>query len=525
MRENKSIRFELRLEMFHLLVILLLILASSRASRPIEDEGVPLKVGEVVIDRAAFQETLAACSAKLSLSVGSTFWECLKEESPEFAAAAAKSYGGRYTENMDDSFSMKDTLRAHTCTTDDGGTPPLRSFEFNYTAPPCPTDAEAAAGGGFSYKSGFLPGGNDMAGPPSGDTMSVAEAKLWCAQQGACRGFTYESSQEPSAQLKAHMYFKTVGNAAGQGEGWHTYLLKGTAACVADPEPRSYHVDVLKESPLTVLVRQFATEAECEHMYELCSAQLRQSTVGAGNGGTTTDDSRTSRSANMFPDLSDEGAALTTFTRRLFAAARHFTGLDLQPEGQEPLNAVVYGPGQQYKPHCDGDCSDRPYEHGKRTATTLLYCAVADSGGGTSFTKGGLKVAPRARDLLFFDHRQRTEPPGTGDMSPVTEHSGCPVKVICRSLACCSHTRISRVLLTPPPTCPRVYAFLTRTRALPRITRGAGSGWRRSGFAMACPPRLRGTPSRIGGAAGWWTDIDKALSMHVLSYRRYSCKL
>jgi prolyl 4-hydroxylase len=511
--------------MFHQLVILLLILASSRASRPIEDEGVPLKVGEVVIDRAAFQETLAACSAKLSLSVGSTFWECLKEESPEFAAAAAKSYGGRYTENMDDSFSMKDTLRAHTCTTDDGGTPPLRSFEFNYTAPPCPTDAEAAAGGGFSYKSGFLPGGNDMAGPPSGDTMSVGEAKLWCAQQGACRGFTYESSQEPSAQLKAHMYFKTVGNAAGQGEGWHTYLLKGTAACVADPEPRSYHVDVLKESPLTVLVRQFATEAECEHMYELCSAQLRQSTVGAGSGGTTTDDSRTSRSANMFPDLSDEGAALTTFTRRLFAAARHFTGLDLQPEGQEPLNAVVYGPGQQYKPHCDGDCSDRPYEHGKRTATTLLYCAVADSGGGTSFTKGGLKVAPRARDLLFFDHRQRTEPPGTGDMSPVTEHSGCPVKVICRSLACCSHTRISRVLLTPPPTCPRVYAFLTRTRALPRITRWAGSGWRRSGFAMACPPRLRGTPSRIGGAAGWWTDIDKALSMHVLSYRRYSCKL
>ena len=41
----------------------------------------------------------------------------------------------------------------------------------------------------------------------------------------------------------------------------------------------------------------------------------------------------------------------------------------------------------------------------------------------------------------------------------------CQDQVICRSHACCSHTRIPRVLLTPPPTCPRIYyAFLTRAR-------------------------------------------------------------
>ena len=39
-----------------------------------------------------------------------------------------------------------------------------------------------------------------------------------------------------------------------------------------------------------------------------------------------------------------------------------------------------------------------------------------------------------------------------------------PAKVICRSHACCSPTRISRVLLTPSPTCPLVHAFLTRAR-------------------------------------------------------------
>jgi hypothetical protein len=37
-------------------------------------------------------------------------------------------------------------------------------------------------------------------------------------------------------------------------------------------------------------------------------------------------------------------------------------------------------------------------------------------------------------------------------------------QVICRSHACSSHTRFPRVLLTPSPTCPRVYAFLTRAR-------------------------------------------------------------
>jgi hypothetical protein len=40
----------------------------------------------------------------------------------------------------------------------------------------------------------------------------------------------------------------------------------------------------------------------------------------------------------------------------------------------------------------------------------------------------------------------------------------CIEQVICRSHSCCSHTRIPRVLLTPNPTCPRVYAFLTRAR-------------------------------------------------------------
>ena len=394
-------------------------------------------VGQLEIDRAHFLRVCGECTKKTGLSVGPLFWECLKDESPEFQAAAMKSYGGRYGDNMEDSHSMKDLLRMHTCTTDDDGTPPLRNFNFTYVVPPCPRDEVSATAGGYNYKPGYLPKGNDLrAVPPggssgssgSGGVMTVSEAKIWCAQQPECRGFTFESPLEQSPHLKAQMYFKNKGGATGAGAGWHSYVQKRAATCVADPQPQTFVVDVLKESPFTAIVRGFASVDECDHMRKLCEPQLQRSTVGGGANGTTTDDGRTSRSANMFPDLDDDSALLTVFTRRLFATARQFTGLDLQPDGQEPINAVVYAPGQQYKPHCDGDCSDRPYVRGKRTATTLLYCTVADSGGGTSFTKGGIKVAPRARDLLFFDHRQRTDPPGTGNMARDTEHSGCPVK-------------------------------------------------------------------------------------------------
>ena len=48
-------------------------------------------------------------------------------------------------------------------------------------------------------------------------------------------------------------------------------------------------------------------------------------------------------------------------------------------------------------------------------------------------------------------------------------------KVICRSHACYSRTRIPRVLLTPSPTCPRVTRFLCVHASLPRITRSTAT--------------------------------------------------
>ena len=158
-------------------------------------------------------------------------------------------------------------------------------------------------------------------------------------------------------------------------------------------------------------------------MFSLTDGQLKRSTVG-GTGTTTTSLDRSSSSANMIPDTDDKSDPLTKLAMRKFKFVRETANLPVYVEGQEPINAVVYAPGQQYNSHCDGDCSTRPYQNGKRTASTLVYCTVADKGGATTFTKAGLKVVPSPRDMLLFSHRDSE----TGTMSEKTEHSGCPVR-------------------------------------------------------------------------------------------------
>ena len=57
-------------------------------------------------------------------------------------------------------------------------------------------------------------------------------------------------------------------------------------------------------------------------------------------------------------------------------------------------------------------------------ATLLLYCAVADKGGATTFAAANTAVAPKALDAVFFSYYDSA----TGLMDTGhTVHSGCPV--------------------------------------------------------------------------------------------------
>ena len=123
--------------------------------------------------------------------------------------------------------------------------------------------------------------------------------------------------------------------------------------------------------------------------------------------------------------MRDAASPLTQLAERQFALVRNLTGYAVYAPGQEPINSVLYrNAGDEYRPHCDGPCHGGGYQRGKRVATTILYCETADEGGATSFTKGGLMVAPRPRQLLLFAYKH---PNGTMD-DGLTEHSGCPVR-------------------------------------------------------------------------------------------------
>ena len=133
----------------------------------------------------------------------------------------------------------------------------------------------------------------------------------------------------------------------------------------------------------------------------------------------------------MYPDFDDESDVVTQLARRKFAFAREVARYPeiVEGPGQEPVNAVYYKDnGDQYRPHCDGECSGGRYFLGTRLATGLSYCQVAEQGGYTLFTRTGLKVVPKPRQMLFFgymfDGANQGEPMDNG----WTEHTGCPLR-------------------------------------------------------------------------------------------------
>jgi len=106
-------------------------------------------------------------------------------------------------------------------------------------------------------------------------------------------------------------------------------------------------------------------------------------------------------------------------------------GYDVQEgAGQEPINAVYYkDDGDQYRPHCDGECRGNAYTLGSRVASSLTYCTIAERGGYTLFTRVGLKVVPKRKQMLFFGYffNASDAKPGVPMDNGHTEHTGCPL--------------------------------------------------------------------------------------------------
>jgi hypothetical protein len=188
----------------------------------------------------------------------------------------------------------------------------------------------------------------------------------------------------------------------------------------------SYSVDVLLNSDNAKIwtIDNLVTDDECQTLMDHARAKLERATVSGEDGLSVVSESRKAQQARYSPQLNNTNAeSLTLLFDRLYTITNSITGLNMHPDGQEGFMVIQYGKNDQYTPHCDGLCDGTKYRKGGRVATAILYCKVADVGGGTTFTQSDIFLKPSKGMVTFFSYKG---PDGTMD-DGLTRHSGCPV--------------------------------------------------------------------------------------------------
>jgi len=173
------------------------------------------------------------------------------------------------------------------------------------------------------------------------------------------------------------------------------------------------------------VVPDFITAQECAHLEEFARPRLERAMVLDEAGvGRVRDDIRRASQAKYDSVQDKPSDPLWGLYHRTLQLNNQLTGWSLYADGQEDLVVTHYGPEDEYKPHCDGICDGTVYLKTGRIASAVMYCKVAEEGGGTTFSKADVFVKPTVGSAVFFAYR------GADGMmdSGLTEHSGCPVR-------------------------------------------------------------------------------------------------
>ena len=140
-------------------------------------------------------------------------------------------------------------MRDYSCDAKGPGSSAIKTSTWEYL-PPAPCSApklpkeEAArrrrlgaqTAGEFMYRSGYLPGGNDLE-ELTGEYTEKDAAKL-CTASAGCEGFTFSAERRPPDALHM-MYFKNYSDNLGHGEGWHTFKKRSRPELCRSPMPPS----------------------------------------------------------------------------------------------------------------------------------------------------------------------------------------------------------------------------------------------------------------------------------------------
>ena len=195
------------------------------------------------------------------------------------------------------------------------------------------------------------------------------------------------------------MYRVDIGSFVGERLGRHSGAFKVPAM----------NLDMF-------VVRDFLTTDECAAIMELIDMGRLPSQVLGPNSDP---DYRTSESCNLSP-----------YNPHVQQVEQKITALmGIDPRHGETIQGQRYAVGQQFKEHHDFFYTSQAYWAeqekigGQRTWTAMVFLNAPEAGGQTSFPKAGVKIAPRAGNLLTWNNLD-----AYGEPNMFSLHQGMPVE-------------------------------------------------------------------------------------------------
>jgi prolyl 4-hydroxylase len=182
----------------------------------------------------------------------------------------------------------------------------------------------------------------------------------------------------------------------------------------------------LYDDPQIVLIDNFLSQEECEHIIKIGDPLVKQSEV-CGRGGSRPDKSRTSWTAHIGKQFINKNKK-DHILMDIYERAARFGNKSVK--NIEPIQLVRYKPGQYFKSHYDYLDTKMPMykdnvaKNGQREITFFVYLNdVPDGAGGeTQFTKLN-KVFKAKKGQAIFWHNAKN-----GEVDKNTLHSGTELK-------------------------------------------------------------------------------------------------
>ena len=188
------------------------------------------------------------------------------------------------------------------------------------------------------------------------------------------------------------------------------------------------NLEIITENrePEILLIKNFLTREECDHLINKGEPLLKASTVCSENGDIV-DESRTSWTASLGKELITENKK-DPILQDIYNRAAVFC---MRPvKNIEPIQMVRYTTGQFYKPHHDYlDTKIDLYKqqvdlHGQREITFFVYLNDVPEGvgGETYFQKVDKKIKGKKGDAVFWYNIKKN-----GELDEMTLHGGNPI--------------------------------------------------------------------------------------------------